>query len=90
MEKKQRSLSKLALVVSLSIGAGAYSSTAAADICTDSVDSNGKKHLSCTSTIYYYNPGDHAGMQLSEYDSVTVVTTTGASTSPARLGSIRQ
>ncbi|GKX52273.1 autotransporter outer membrane beta-barrel domain-containing protein [Budvicia aquatica] len=54
----------------------------AADNCTNTVDIDGKKHLTCTEVIYYYNPSEHGGLALANYDSVTINTTTAAKTSP--------
>lgn len=80
--KKYKSVKRLALPVSIILGSGLYSLPGMADPCTSVTDSDGQKHLTCNSTIYYYNSGDHGGTALSDYASVTINTTPDASVSP--------
>ena len=80
--KKYKSVKRFALPVSIILGSGLYSLPGIADPCTSVTDGDGKKHLTCTSTIYYYNSGEHGGTALSDYASVTINTTPEASISP--------
>lgn len=80
--KKYKSVKRFALPVSIILGSGLYSLPGIADPCTSVTDGDGQKHLTCTSTIYYYNSGEHGGTPLSDYASVTINTTQDASTSP--------